>query len=145
MSGWIGVDLDGTLAHYEGWNGGQIGEPVPAMLERVKRWLAEGKEVRIVTARVAVLQTVGEACVLPREVTEQVSLIGDWCERHIGQRLPVTAMKDFAMVELWDDRCKQVWINRGVSVEEEFYRTTKELEKADATISQLRKQLEASV
>ena len=21
MSGWIGVDLDGTLAHYDGWKG----------------------------------------------------------------------------------------------------------------------------
>ncbi len=24
MSGWIGVDLDGTLAHYDGWNGGVV-------------------------------------------------------------------------------------------------------------------------
>ena len=35
LSGWIGVDLDGTLAEYHGWNGGAIGEPVPAMLARV--------------------------------------------------------------------------------------------------------------
>ncbi len=34
-SGWIGVDLDGTLAHYEGWNGANhIGEPLAPMLER---------------------------------------------------------------------------------------------------------------
>ena len=44
QNGWIGVDLDGTLAHYEGWKGIEhIGAPVPAMLERVKNWLAEGK------------------------------------------------------------------------------------------------------
>lgn len=34
--GWIGVDLDGTLAHYEGWKGVEhIGEPIPAMVERI--------------------------------------------------------------------------------------------------------------
>lgn len=50
--GWIGVDLDGTLAHYDGWKGPEhIGAPIPAMVERVKAWLAEGKEVRISTAR----------------------------------------------------------------------------------------------
>ena len=30
-----------------------VGEPIPLMLERVKKWLSEGIEVRIVTARVA--------------------------------------------------------------------------------------------
>ena len=52
-SGWIGVDLDGTLAQYGGWNGGLIGDPVPLMLQRVKEWIADGKDVRIMTARVA--------------------------------------------------------------------------------------------
>jgi len=28
--GWVGVDLDGTLAHYDGWKGADhIGEPGP--------------------------------------------------------------------------------------------------------------------
>ena len=52
-NGWIGVDLDGTLAYYDQWRGAlHIGEPIPLMLERVKRWLDEGKDVRIFTARV---------------------------------------------------------------------------------------------
>ena len=52
-NGWIGVDLDGTLAYYDQWRGAlHIGEPIPVMLERVKRWLDEGKDVRIFTARV---------------------------------------------------------------------------------------------
>lgn len=43
QQGWIGVDLDGTLAHYDGWKGADhIGEPIPAMVERVKQWLSEG-------------------------------------------------------------------------------------------------------
>ena len=42
-SGWVGVDLDGTLAQYDGWKGvDHIGDPVPKMLERVRNWLADG-------------------------------------------------------------------------------------------------------
>jgi hypothetical protein len=52
--GWIGVDLDGTLAFHGEWLGHTyIGKPVPLMLDRVKQWLSQGTEVRIVTARVA--------------------------------------------------------------------------------------------
>jgi len=53
--GWMAVDLDGTLAHYDRWRGIEhVGEPVPLMLERVQAWLAEGKTVKVFTARVAV-------------------------------------------------------------------------------------------
>lgn len=104
--GWIGVDLDGTLAHYEGWNGGAIGEPIVPMVERVKGWLAEGREVRIFTARV------GSDAERDRE--EMVLVIQAWCAIHIGQPLPVTATKDFGMVELWDDRAISVKPNTGM-------------------------------
>ena len=51
--GWIGVDLDGTLAQYDGFKGCTvIGDPVQVMLARVKKWISEGIEVRIFTARV---------------------------------------------------------------------------------------------
>ena len=54
MKGWVGVDLDGTLAHYDKWKGADhIGVPVPRMLERVKLWLSEGMDIRIMTARVS--------------------------------------------------------------------------------------------
>ena len=103
MSGWIGVDLDGTLAEYGGWQGpDHIGAPVPAMVERVRRWLAEGREVRIFTARVA-----QNAPFSVHYAIEQ------WCEKHLGQKLPVTHEKDYGMVELWDDRCVQVVPNTG--------------------------------
>lgn len=98
--GWIGVDLDGTLAHYEGWQGIEhIGEPVPAMLARVKRWLGEGREVRIFTAR----------CQTP----EAVPHIKAWLDLHGLGGLQITNVKDFAMDELWDDRCVQVAPNTG--------------------------------
>ena len=50
---WIGVDLDGTPAHYDGWKAWNIiGPPIPLMMARVPAWLTEGHEVRIFTARV---------------------------------------------------------------------------------------------
>lgn len=105
---WIGVDLDGTLAKYEGWAGfHHIGEPVPAMVQRVKGWLAEGWEVRIFTARVGKVKDVNDA-IRAREAIEK------WCIDHIGHVLPITATKDFAMAELWDDRAVQVIPNTGV-------------------------------
>lgn len=100
MSGWIGVDLDGTLAHYAGWGGpDHIGEPIPDMVSRVTAWLAQGIEVRIFTARAS--------------VPEQVPPIHAWSLKYIGVVLPVTNVKDFGMVELWDDRCVRVVPNTG--------------------------------
>lgn len=102
--GWIGVDLDGTLAKYDKWDG-SIGEPIPLMAERVKKWLAEGKDVRLFTIR---------ADLGP----EQVTLVKAWCLTHLGQELPLTATKDAAMLELWDDRAISVEMNTGVNLKE---------------------------
>ena len=100
MSGWIGVDLDGTLAEYGGWIGpDHIGKPIPLMLSRVKKWLSEGREVRIFTARAS--------------IPSQVEPIANWCIEHLGVALPVTNVKDFGMIELWDDRAIQVEANTG--------------------------------
>lgn len=110
--GWIGVDLDGTLAHYDGWVGIEhIGEPVPAMLERVRWWLAEGQEVRIFTARV---------CERPDGLQETArDHILRWLWYHgltvDGEPLAVTNVKDFGMVQLWDDRAVQVEANTGLA------------------------------
>lgn len=100
MAGWIGVDLDGTLAKYRGWEGpDSIGEPVPEMLMRVRRWLAEGKEVRIFTARAS--------------IPEQIAPVRAWLDRHGLQQVGITNVKDFGMIELWDDRAVQVEMNTG--------------------------------
>lgn len=119
--GWIGVDLDGTLAHYDGFKGPEhIGEPVPAMLERVKQWIEEGREVRIFTARVgASLKQNGDGTFDDHHFANQARYhIEQWCIRHVGVKLEVTATKDFGMIELWDDRCVQVQPNAGVPVHE---------------------------
>ena len=106
MKGWIGCDLDGCLAYYDEWRGeNHIGEPIPAMVDRVKQWLVEGKEVRIFTARVTENNN--------RDVEVVRKLIEDWSEQHIGQRLQVTNIKDYSMIVLYDDRCRQVEANTG--------------------------------
>ena len=100
-SGWIGTDLDGTLAYYEGWQGADhIGAPVPAMKERVRNWLKEGWEVRIVTARAS--------------DPAQIPQVEAWLERHGFPKLKVTNQKDYGMIQLWDDRCVQVIPNTGI-------------------------------
>lgn len=99
--GWIGVDLDGTLAEYHGWRGEEhIGVPVPKMLARVNQMLWSGQEVRIFTARAS--------------SPIAVAAIEAWCERHLGQKLKVTNVKDYQMVELWDDRAVQIIPNTGL-------------------------------
>lgn len=94
---WIGVDFDGTLATQGSLD--HTGSPVEPMMQRVRQWLAEGREVRILTAR---------AC-LP----EQTAIVQDWLEKHGLPRLSVTNSKDFNMDVLWDDRCVSVEPNTG--------------------------------
>jgi len=108
---WIGVDLDGTLAHYDGWRGvDHIGEPVPEMLTRVKQWIAEGKCVKIFTARLHAHNVIDFTDSKPVDV---ITPIQEWCRKHVGVVLDATNVKDFEMVELWDDRCIQVEPNTG--------------------------------
>lgn len=116
MSGWIGVDFDGTLSHYNGWGNGELGKPVQAMQTRVLDWLNAGREVRIVTARVAETGSRNQVGGFDDNAfaSEQRAKIEAWCIEHLGRIIPVTAMKDFGMVELWDDRCVRVVANTGM-------------------------------
>jgi len=102
---WVGVDLDGTLAHWDGWKGIEhIGEPIQPMIVRVNAWISEGVTVKIFTARAT--------------VPEQIPYIHDWLEKQGLPRLEITNIKDFEMVELWDDRCVQVILNTGMPISE---------------------------
>lgn len=111
MNGWIGVDLDGTLAEYHGWvDEVTIGKPIPLMVERVKTWLSEGKDVRVFTARVY-----GEPN--GHEYYQIRVAIEKWCKLNIGVVLPITCEKDYGMIMLYDDRCVQVETNTGKLIE----------------------------
>lgn len=114
FNGWIGVDLDGTLAEYNGWKGpGHIGAPIMPMVERVKGWLAEKKDVRIFTARVYAPTNDASA---QKDAAVALLTIQTWCKNVFGRELPVTCTKDYGMIELWDDRCVQVRPNTGETI-----------------------------
>ncbi len=101
--GWIGVDLDGTLAF--GLVGEvkrpNIGAPIPDMINIVKDWIRWGYQVRIFTARAA------------KPLPDELALIRDWCFAHIGVMLPVTCTKDDDLIEIYDDRAVRVERNTG--------------------------------
>lgn len=101
QQGWIGVDLDGTLAEATVWQGmDHIGPPVPLMMHRVRHWLNQGLPVKIMTARAG----------------DPVGVVATraWLKAHGLPELEVTDKKDFGMIELWDDRAIQVVQNRGI-------------------------------
>ena len=118
--GYINVDLDGTLAKYEGpVNTFKIGDPIPEMVRRVRHWLFAGIPVKIFTARVdrgEIARANGlspEICAYYNDVKAIRTMIEDWTEEHIGERMEVTNKKDFNMLELWDDRAHKVEFNTG--------------------------------
>jgi hypothetical protein len=107
---WIGIDLDGTLAIYDGWNGPEhIGAPVPKMLKLVRELLADGNKVKIFTARVF---TDGTPDLTEKANRARVEIVA-WCKKYFERELEVTCMKDFGMILLYDDRCRQVETNTG--------------------------------
>ena len=96
--GWYGVDLDGTLAEHHSYKGhDHIGAPIKLMVDRVKKWLKEGRDVRIFTARDA----------------KSYPAIRKFCMENFGKTLKITNVKDRFMIELWDDRAVQVEHNTG--------------------------------
>lgn len=98
--GWIGVELDGTLARCESPQSmSRIGEPISKMRMRVQQWLMVGIDVRLFTARAADEQ--------------QIPLIEAWLKEHRLAGMKITHRKDFAMAQFWDDRAVHVVSNRG--------------------------------
>jgi len=102
-SGWIGVDLDGTLAYtISPSHPSCIGDPVPLMLRRVRYWIETGRTVKIFTARAS--------------CSQQVSMIRSWCARHGIPGLEITNIKDHRMIALWDDRAVGVVTDLGLPI-----------------------------
>lgn len=98
--GWIGVDLDGTLAYHDNWEGyNKIGKPIPRILHLVKKLLMNGFIVKIFTARA--------------EHPEYNHYIEKWLSDNGLPKLEITNIKDMKMILLFDDKCKQVELNTG--------------------------------
>jgi hypothetical protein len=101
--GWIGVDFDGTLAHYDHFRGeDHVGDPVEPMVRRVRKWIREGRDVRLFTAR------------------KPSPALRRWMRDHLGAVLPITNVKDRHMQMLLDDRAVQVERNTGVVRDEDM-------------------------
>jgi len=97
---WIGVDLDGTLAHYDGWKGFEhIGDPIPATVDLINKLISEGTKVKIFTAR----------AIDPGAIPT----ILDWIKVHNLPDMEVTNIKDLGMIALIDDRAIRININSG--------------------------------
>lgn len=113
MEPWIGVDLDGTLAHYDGFKGPDvIGDPVIGMVERIHAWKRAGIKMKIFTARVCHDGTDKRRA----EAKTAELAIMDWTAKIFGEPLEVTNIKDYGMVELWDDRAVTVRANTGIAM-----------------------------
>lgn len=113
----IYVDLDKTLAYHESeWGVEKIGEPIPAMFERVCQWVKEGKRIKIFTVR---------AC----HGKWQIKMVQDWLVKHGLPAFEVTNIKKFDMSELWDDRGVRVERNTGKQISDSIYEplTAKEI------------------
>lgn len=135
--GWYGFDLDGTLAKYDGWKGiDHIGEPVKPMVELIRRMHDEGKVVKVMTARVApkekpevkpnpylenhwVIESPDDMpWAVHAEAWTPREFIQDWCYRFLGFVPDIVYQKDHLMIELYDDRVKQVVPNEGWLIED---------------------------
>lgn len=115
MRAWIGVALDATLAVHDRRSGpGHIGPPIPSMVNRVRMWRASGMDVRIFTPRVAV---VPETDHTEASATLARKQIEDWCRRYLGEVLPVTALRDHGLIQLWDASAVQLVPNSGQRVD----------------------------
>ena len=96
------MDLDGTLAHYDGYKGDDVvGAPIEPMVKKVRAWIYAGEDVRIFTAR------------------KPHPAIRKWCKQHLGKVLPITNTKDSGMIALYDDRAVGVRRNKGTPFSEE--------------------------
>lgn len=104
MGEWVGIDLDGTLAHYDGFKGEEvIGKPITKMMSFVKKLIEQGKTIKIFTARAG--------------TAKGKKAVEHWCQQNELGDLEVTNVKDFKMERLYDDRAVQVETNTGRIIE----------------------------
>jgi len=109
--GWIGFDLDGTLAIKDFENGNfpddkvpPIGEPIESMINIVKEYINKGENVKIFSARVS-------------HGSGEIDKIKSWCLKHIGIELDATNVKDPMCKKIYDDIAVQVIKNKGIVIE----------------------------
>ena len=95
---WVGFDFDGTLAKEYTF------EPIKPMVDRLRTYLRNGTECRILTAR--------------GNDPDGINLVKTWLREQGFPDLQVTSKKDYQMIVLYDDRARQVIQNEGTVVGE---------------------------
>ena len=101
---WIGVDYVGVLCDAQG-------APRKAMVNKVRKWVAAGREVRVLTpllAPISILRPSAQTHTLELDPHDPESVRGYnagkevdlWVRRHIGGPLAITSMVDRGM-EVW--------------------------------------------
>lgn len=120
---WYGFDIDGTIADNSAhtFGMGKIGKPVKPMCDLMKKLHAEGRRVKIFTAR---LSDVGSDPSSQQAVKEH---IWKWCDENLGFRPEITDRKDYKMECLYDDRAKQVVRNTGECLEDLYKRLVEDV------------------
>lgn len=162
---WVGFDLDGTLAEYDGWHGiDHIGAPITPMVELVKRLHGGGTRVKIMTARVSPRSTESNEAVkdeqfiwMPcpnkgenkKDASEWYKkyaheFIEEWCEKHLGFVPEIVHEKDFLMISLYDDRVRQVIPNRGVVMEDVVMRQTSAIRNICKVLTEIVDEMDAN-
>lgn len=101
---WIGIDLDGTLAMAaDGWpEPDQIGEPIPTIMDALKNTMAQGRKIKIFTARAG--------------WEESMPHVEAWLKKHGLGGLEVTNVKDMYCDLIIDDKAVGVIRNHGLLI-----------------------------
>lgn len=103
----IAVDLDGTLAEYNGWKGiDHIGKPIEKMVKKVVDAHNDGTTIYIFTARIADERGARKNKIL--------HYIEDWLLKHDIPFDEITCIKHKVIREFWDDRAVCVVPNSGM-------------------------------
>ena len=97
---WIGYDFDKSLAYQKAHGFLELGRPIAASVMRIKRFIREGRQVKIFSARA-------------NNGKKAIEEIQDWLEDVGLPRLEVTAKKDHWMEKFYDDRAVQLEPNTG--------------------------------
>ena len=170
--GWYGFDLDGTLAKYDKWEGiDHIGDPVKPLVDLIRKMHAEGRVVKILTARVApranaeykdrekcappdyVMEADRSDYVIPWAENMYLSLdkwgarefVIDWCLKNLGFLPEITHEKDHLMLELYDDHVKQIVPNEGLLVEDLYRECGRMLKQINSDNGWLLEKLESKL
>jgi len=105
----IALDLDGTLAYYDGWKGDDhIGEPISRMVNKLYGWIEKGYKVTLFTARVSSRDLDQNAYALHH--------ITKWFSKHDLPQLDVTSNKLKSFTHFVDDRAIAVITNTGKTI-----------------------------